>query len=191
VVGDETRGAEGCSLRTTLTSSPKRRGRPSSPGDVQEGTVTLEIGQAAPDFTLKNQHGESISLHDYAGRQHVVVVFYPFAFSGVCTGELGEIRDSIVDFTEADSVVLALSCDSMFALRVFGEREGLEFHLLSDFWPHGEVARAYGVFDEQLGCSGRATFIVDRSGVLRWYVENEIPQARNLHDYRKVLRSLG
>jgi peroxiredoxin len=152
--------------------------------------VTLATGQAAPDFTLKNQHGESISLRDFAEMQHVVIVFYPFAFSGVCTGELCEIRDSIADFTESNAVVLALSCDSMFALRVFGEREGLEFHLLSDFWPHGEVSKAYGVFDEVLGCSGRATFIVDRSGVLRWYVENEIPQARNLDDYLKVLDSL-
>jgi mycoredoxin-dependent peroxiredoxin len=152
--------------------------------------LTLDIGQAAPDFTLRNQHGESVSLHDYAGKQHVVLVFYPFAFSGVCTGELGEIRDAIVDFTDSNAVVLAVSCDSMFALRVFGDREELEFHLLSDFWPHGEVSRLYGVFDEQRGCSGRATFIVDRSGVLRWYVENEVPMARNLDDYREVLSSL-
>jgi peroxiredoxin len=152
--------------------------------------VTWEIGQAAPDFTLRNQHGESIPLRGFAGRSHVVVIFYPFAFSRVCTGELGEVRDSIADFTDLNATVLAVSCDSMYVLRTFSEREGLDFHLLSDFWPHGEVSKAYGVFDERLGCSGRATFIVDRSGLLRWYVENEIPQARNLDDYRKVLDSL-
>ncbi len=152
--------------------------------------MTLEIGQPAPDFTLRNQHGESVTLSDFNGKQHVAVVFYPFAFSGVCTGELCEIRDSIADFSDEDTAVLAVSCDPMFSLRAFADQEGLEFQLLSDFWPHGEVSKAYGVFNEQLGCSARATFIVDKSGVLRWYVENEIPQARNLDDYRKALVSL-
>jgi mycoredoxin-dependent peroxiredoxin len=148
------------------------------------------IGEPAPNFTLQNQHGESISLGDFAGAQHAVVVFYPFAFSRVCTGELGEIRDAIGAFTDSGAVVLAVSCDPMFALRVFGEQEGLGFPLLSDFWPHGRVSRTYGVFNERLGCSGRATFVVDRSGVLRWNVANAIPQARDLDDYLKVLASL-
>jgi peroxiredoxin len=152
--------------------------------------MTPRIGQSAPDFALQNQYGELTSLSDFFGKQHLVVVFYPFAFSRVCTGELGEIRDAVVDFTDSGAVVLAVSCDPMFALRVFAEQQGLEFPLLSDFWPHGDVSRTYGVFNERLGCSGRATFVVDRSGVLRWYVENQIPQARDLDDYRKVLASL-
>lgn len=152
--------------------------------------MTLEVGQPAPEFTLQNQHGESISLADHRGNQHVVVVFYPFAFSGVCTGELCEIRDTIVDFTDSSAVVLAVSCDPMFSLRAFADREGLGFQLLSDFWPHGAVSTSYGVFNDRLGCSGRATFVIDRDGVLRWLVENEIPQARNVDDYRKVLASL-
>ncbi len=152
--------------------------------------MTLEIGQQAPQFTLKNTHGESVSLSDYAEKQHVVLVFYPWAFSRVCTGELCEIRDSIADFTDASAVVLAVSCDAMFSLRAFADPEGLEFQLLSDFWPHGDVATAYGVFNDQRGCANRATFIIDREGILRWQVENEIPQARNLDDYRKVLDSL-
>lgn len=152
--------------------------------------MTLDIGQPAPDFTLKNQHGESISLSGFRGKQHVVIVFYPFAFSGVCTGELCEIRDTIVDFTDASAGILAVSCDPMYSLRAFSDRDGLKFDLLSDFWPHGEVSSAYGVFNEELGCAGRGTFIVDRDGILRWQVENEMPQARNLEDYRKVLASL-
>lgn len=152
--------------------------------------MALEIGQPAPAFSLQNQHGESVSLADFVGKQHVVVVFYPFAFSGVCTGELCELRDSIAGFTDEGAVILAVSCDPMFSLRAFADRESLEFSLLSDFWPHGAVSTAYGVFNEHRGCSGRATFIVDRDGVLRWHVENEIPQARNLDDYRKVLASL-
>jgi peroxiredoxin len=152
--------------------------------------MALELGNRASNFTLQNQHGESISIADFRGKQHVVVVFYPFAFSRVCTGELCEIRDTIVDFTDSNAVVLAVSCDSMYVLRAFAERDGLTFDLLSDFWPHGEVARSYGVFNEQRGRAERATFIVDRDGLLRWQVENEIPQARNLDDYRKVLASL-
>lgn len=152
--------------------------------------MTREIGRPAPQFTLKNTHGESVSLSDYVGQQHVVLVFYPYAFSGVCTGELCEIRDSIVDFTGAGAAVLAVSCDAMFSLRAFADREGLQFQLLSDFWPHGEVSTAYGVFNEEVGCANRGTFIIDRSGVVRWFIENEIPQARNLGDYRKVLDSL-
>jgi mycoredoxin-dependent peroxiredoxin len=153
--------------------------------------VGMEIGEPVQQFSLANQHGESISLRDFTGKQHVVVVFYPFAFSGVCTGELRELRDSMADFTDSGAVVLAISCDPMFSLRVFADREGLEFSLLSDFWPHGEVSTAYGVFNEHLGCSGRATFIVDRSGVLRWYVENQIPRQRDLDAYLKVLDSLN
>lgn len=152
--------------------------------------MAVEIGQPAPDFTLRNQHGESISLTDFGGKQHIALVFYPFAFTGVCTGELCEIRDSITDFTDEGATVLAVSCDPMYALRVFADREALGFSLLSDFWPHGAVSTAYGVFNAARGCSERATFIIDREGGLRWYVENELPQARNLDDYRKVLASL-
>ena len=152
--------------------------------------MAVEIGRPAPAFTLRNQHGESVSLAGFTAKHHVALVFFPFAFTGVCTAELCELRDSIADFTDEGATVLAVSCDPMYALRVFADREGLGFSLLSDFWPHGEVSRAYGVFDTIRGCSGRATFIIDREGVLRWHVENELPQARNLDDYRKVLASL-
>ena len=150
----------------------------------------MELDLPAPAFTLQNQHGESISLSDFAGKQHVVIVFYPFAFSGVCTRELCELRDFSADFTDTGAVVLAVSCDPMYSLRAFADREGLDFSLLSDFWPHGEVSTSYGVFNERRGCSGRATFIVDRGGALRWKVENELPRARDVDDYPKVLGSL-
>lgn len=150
----------------------------------------LEIDEQAPGFSLKDQLGQDVTLSDFAGSRNVVLVFYPFAFSGVCTGELCEIRDQFVDFSDSSTALLAISCDHMFSLRAFAEQEKLPFPLLSDFWPHGEVSSAYGVFDERLGCSGRATFVIDRSGVLRWQIENEIPQARNLDDYRKMLAEL-
>ncbi len=150
----------------------------------------LEIGQRAPGFSLKDSHGQDVSLTAYAGSKNVVLVFYPFAFSRVCTGELAEIRDQFSAFSNPSTELLAISCDPMFSLRAFAEAERLPFPMLSDFWPHGEVSSAYGVLNERLGCSGRATFVIDRAGTLRWQLHNEIPQARNLVDYGQILSSL-
>ena len=152
--------------------------------------MTLEVGQPAPEFTLKNQFGEDVSLSDFRGDKNVVLVFYPFAFSRVCTGELCEIRDHLTDLSDERTVLLAVSCDHMFSLRAFAERDDYQFGLLSDYWPHGGVSSAYGIFNEKVGCSGRATFIIDRDGVLRWKVQNAIPEARSLDDYRAVLAQL-
>jgi peroxiredoxin len=152
--------------------------------------MPLETGQPAPDFSLRDQHGATTSLSSYRGEKAVVLMFYPFAFSGVCTGELCEVRDSLPDFESDDVQLLAISCDPMHSLRAFAEQDGLTFPLLSDFWPHGEVAAAYGVFNEKRGCSERSTFIVDRDGVLRWSVHNQMPDARDLDEQLKVLANL-
>jgi peroxiredoxin len=153
--------------------------------------MTLEIDKPAPDFTLKDQHGQDVSPSDFRGRKNMVIVFYPFAFSRVCTGELCELRDNIADFSDAQTALVAVSCDHMFSLRAFAEHDAISFPLLSDYWPHGAVSTAYGIFNDKVGCSGRATFIVDRDGVLRWQVENEIPNPRDIDDYRKILADLG
>jgi peroxiredoxin len=150
----------------------------------------IEVGQEAPDFTLKDQHGQDVTLSSFRGSQAVVVVFYPFAFTGVCTGELCEVRDALPDLVSDDVALLAVSCDTMFSLRVFAEREGLDYPLLSDFWPHGATARAYGVFNEAAGCAFRGTFVIDRDGVVRWKVENGMPDARSVDDYRAALAAL-
>jgi mycoredoxin-dependent peroxiredoxin len=150
--------------------------------------MAVEVGSKAPDFELQDQHGQRVKLSDFRGRKHVVLVFYPFAFTGVCTGELVAIRDELA--SGDDVQVLTVSVDSVFAQRVFAEREGLDYPLLSDFWPHGAVAEAYGVFDEERGCALRGTFIIDREGVVRWQVLNDLPDARDVDEYRKVLASL-
>jgi peroxiredoxin len=150
----------------------------------------VETGAKAPDFTLKNQHGETISLSDYRGEKNVVLLFYPFAFTGVCTGELCALRDELPTFVNDDVQLLAVSNDSPFALRVFAEQEGLTYPLLSDFWPHGDTSRAYGVFDEEKGCAVRGTFIIDKEGVVRWTVVNGLPDARDLNDYVKAIETL-
>ncbi|RBM18987.1 peroxiredoxin [Streptomyces sp. PT12] len=152
--------------------------------------MAIEPGTKAPDFQLRDQHGQSVTLGDFRGGRSVVLLFYPFAFTGVCTGELCALRDALPTFVNDDVQLLAVSCDSPFTLRVFGEREGLDYPLLSDFWPHGEIARAYGVFDEEKGCALRGTFIIDKEGVVRWTVVNGLPDARDLNDYVTALRTL-
>ncbi|RFS81665.1 peroxiredoxin [Actinomadura spongiicola] len=158
--------------------------------------MALEVGDGAPDFELKDHHGTPVRLSDYrAGGQgrNVVLVFYPLAFSGVCTGELCQIRDelSTLDGGSGDKAqVLAVSVDSMFTLRAWADQEKYQFPLLSDFWPHGGTARRYGVFDEDRGVALRGTFIIDTEGVVRWKVVNAIPDARDIGEYRKALADL-
>lgn len=148
------------------------------------------VGQPAPDFELVNQYGEPVRLSSFAGR-NVVVVFYPFAFSGICTGELCEIRDNIAAFDDANATVLAVSVDSKFSLRAYAAQEGYGFDLLADFWPHGAVASLYGVFDAVTGMAGRGTFIIDGDGIVRYSVVNPRGQARDLAEYRAALDALA
>jgi peroxiredoxin len=131
-----------------------------------------------------------VKLSDFRGDKNVVLLFYPFAFTGVCTGELCSLRDNLPQFTDRDTQLLAVSNDSIHTLRVFAEQEGLEYPLLSDFWPHGNTSRAYGVFDEDKGCAVRGTFVIDKEGVVRWTVVNGLPDARDLNEYVKALDSL-
>ncbi|GAA4072502.1 MULTISPECIES: peroxiredoxin [Actinomadura] len=152
--------------------------------------MAVEVGGSAPDFELKDQHGTPVKLSDYRGRKNVVLVFYPLAFSGVCTGELCTIRDELPTLGGDDVQVLAVSVDSMFSLRAWSEQEKYQFPLLADFWPHGGVARSYGVFDEERGVALRGTFIIDTEGVVRWKVVNAIPDARDIDEYRKALAAL-
>lgn len=153
--------------------------------------MAVDVGQQAPDFELKDQHGTPVKLSEFRGRKNVVLVFYPLAFSGVCSGELCALRDQFPEVSRDDVELLTVSVDSSYAHRVWSENENFQFGLLSDFWPHGAVARLYGVFDEKLGVATRGTFIIDKDGVLRWKVVNPIPQARDLAEYQRVLVSLG
>jgi len=152
--------------------------------------MSIEVGTLAPDFELKNQHGESVKLSDYRGEKNVVLVFYPFAFTGVCTGEVCEIQKELPRLQNDDVQILAVSNDSPFTLRVFAEQQGLEYPLLSDFWPHGEASKAYGVFNEEKGCAVRGTFVIDKEGVVRWSVVNGLPDARDTQEYLAALGAL-
>jgi mycoredoxin-dependent peroxiredoxin len=152
--------------------------------------VSVAIGDQAPDFELKDQHGAPVTLSGFRGRKNVVLVFYPLAFSGVCSGEMAGLRDSFPEAGRDDVELLTVSVDSFFSLRAWSDAENFGFPMLSDFWPHGAVAKTYGVFDETLGAATRGTFIIDKAGVVRWKVINPIPQARDIADYQKALAEL-
>lgn len=147
------------------------------------------VGEPAPGFTLRDQHGQEVTLSELRGTP-VVLLFYPFAFSRVCSGELRSIRDDHPALGREDVRLLGLSCDPMFALRAFAEAERLTVPLLSDFWPHGAVAKQYGVLDEERGCARRSTFVVDAAGMVRWSVHNPMPDARDLDELERVLARL-
>jgi peroxiredoxin len=153
--------------------------------------MAVEVGDEAPDFELKDQHGTPVRLSQFRGSKNVVLVFYPLAFSGVCTGELCAIRDEFPEVSGDDVELLTVSVDSVFTHRAWSDAEHFEFGLLSDFWPHGDVAAKYGVFDAEKGLAVRGTFVIDKAGVVRWKVVNPIPQARDIADYQKALASLA
>jgi peroxiredoxin (alkyl hydroperoxide reductase subunit C) len=154
-------------------------------------TPALSVGDTAPDFTLKDQNGQDVTLSSFRGTKNVVLVFFPSAFSGICTGELCEIRDNLGAFVSDTVQVLAISCDPMYAQRGFADKEGYFFPLLSDFWPHGKVAQEYGVFNDQAGLAVRGTFLIDKDGVLQWTLVNPPGAARDFGGYHDALAALA
>lgn len=150
----------------------------------------LQLGGPAPDFTLRDQFGQDVTLSSFRGTKAVVILFYPFAFSGVCTGEMAGIRERLAEFMTFDTEVLAISCDPVYSLRGFADAEGLNFPLLSDFWPHGEVSRAFEVFNEASGTPRRSSYVIDRDGTVAWAVHNANPEGRDLDEHLAQLRAL-
>jgi peroxiredoxin len=150
----------------------------------------VDVGDEAPDFELQDQDRNAVRLSSFRGVKSVVVVFYPLAFTGVCQGELCVIRDEIADFSNDEVQTLAISVDSGPTHAAWAKDQGYTFPLLADFWPHGAVASAYGVFNADIGLAVRGTFIVDKAGIVAYKVVNAIPDARDAGEYKKVLASL-
>lgn len=152
--------------------------------------MAVEVGDKAPDFTLKSQDNEEVTLSSYQGQQNVVLIFYPLAFTGTCQGELCAVRDDLARLENDAVQVLTVSVDSPYSHKVWSQQQGFTFPLLSDFWPHGKVAQDYGVFNELAGIAVRGTFVIDREGVVRWKVVNAIPDARDQSAYLAALADL-
>ena len=152
--------------------------------------MSLIIGDQAPDFELSNQFGETVKLSDFRGVKPVVIVFYPLSFSGICTGELCELRDNFAKFENDNVELLAISVDSKFVQKQFAEHEGYKFSVLADFWPHGAVAKQFGVFLEENGFANRATFVINKDGDLVAKFVTAPGQARSLNEYDKALATL-
>lgn len=152
--------------------------------------MPIAVGTTAPAFTLKDQNNQEVSLADFAGSKTVLLVFYPLAFTGVCEGELCGVRDNLSAYQSDDVQVLTVSVDSAFTHKVWAQRENFDFPLLSDFWPHGAVATAYGVFDDTKGIANRGTFIIDTDGIVRFAEMNLPGEPRDQSAWQKALSEI-
>ena len=153
--------------------------------------MTVDVGTEAPDFVLKDQNNQEVRLTGFRTHQAVLLVFYPLAFTGTCQGELTEIKDNLGEYVNEHIQVLTVSVDSPYSHKVWAEREGYDFPLLSDFWPHGAVAQAYGVFFDQAGIANRGTFVIDTDGVVRFAQMLGPGEARDQKTWREALTEIG
>jgi len=152
--------------------------------------MVLQVGAIAPDFTLSDQHGEELTLSEMVHEQPVALVFFPLAFSGICTGELCELRDNLAIFDDAKVRLVGISVDSVFSLKAWAEQEGYEFSILSDFWPHGAVAQEYGVFVAERGLATRATLVIGADRQVLASFETSPGEARDFSAYREAIAAL-
>jgi peroxiredoxin len=153
--------------------------------------MAIEVGSKAPDFTLNDYNKQSVKLSSFQGDKPVLLVFYPFAFSGICQGELCQLRDEFAEYDGQGVQILGVSVDTPFSLKAWAEQQGYQFPLLSDFWPHGAVATTYGVFNEAAGLANRGTFLIDKDGVVRYAEVNGPGEARDQLSWKKAVAELG
>ena len=152
--------------------------------------MAVEVGSKAPDFTLNDYNRQQVTLSSFQGDKHVLLVFYPFAFSGICQGELCQVRDELAEYSDNNVQVIGVSVDTPFSLKAWAEQQGYQFPLLSDFWPHGAVAKTYGVFNEAAGLANRGTFLIDKDGVVRFAEINQPGEARDQDAWKKAVAGL-
>ena len=152
--------------------------------------MTLAVGSQAPDFTLKDQDGQPVTLSSFRGRKNVLLVFFPLAFTGICQGELDAVRDNLPNFENDDTVTLAISVGASPTHKIWATESGFTFPVLSDFWPHGAVAEDYGVFNPNAGIANRGTFVIDREGIVRFAEMNQPGEARDQRVWTEALAAL-
>ena len=152
--------------------------------------MPLAVGSSAPDFALKDQNNQVVRLRDFHDRKAVLLVFYPLTFTGTCQGELTGIRDNLGRYANDEVQVLAVSVDSTYSHKIWSLQEGFEFPLLADFWPHGEVAQRYEVFNEAAGFANRGTFLIDPAGEIRFAEEAGPGSARDQQAWQEAIAAL-
>ena len=150
----------------------------------------LEPGTKAPDFTLKDQNGQPVTLSEFRGAKNVLLVFFPLAFTGICQGELDEIRDNLPSYENDDTATLTVSVGPPPTHKVWASQSGFTFPVLADFWPHGAVAQTYWVFNSDAGIANRGTFVVDRSGIIRFAEMKQPGEARDQAVWTDALTAL-
>lgn len=154
--------------------------------------MAIEIGSRAPDFTLDSSQAEPVTLSSFAGNKNVLLVYYPRAFTPICRGELCQLRDEVDIYQKYDVQIIGVSVDSPFSLKAWAKQQGYPFPLLSDFWPHGEVAATYGTFDDAEGVARRGTFLIDTEGIIRFAQVQQEDVARDQNNWKdEVARILG
>jgi len=150
--------------------------------------MALQVGEEAPDFELRSHRGGTVKLSDFRRKRQVVVAFHPLAFTPVCASQMCRYESDLQHFEALDAAVLGISVDPQPSKSAWAQTLGpISFDLLSDFYPHGEVARKYGVFRDRDGISERAIFVVDRNGRIAWAKTYDIPEQP---DNRELLRAL-
>jgi peroxiredoxin (alkyl hydroperoxide reductase subunit C) len=154
-------------------------------------TPTLQMGDEAPDFSLRATTGETIALSQYRGHKNVVLAFFPFAFSGTCSAQMPSYQAELERFNSYDTQVLGLSMDGLHSLRHWAGELGITYPLLSDYYPQGKVVDLYGVRHPS-GMAERALIVVDKQGKIAWiHVHRPTGEAPNNEDLFEVLRKLG
>jgi len=157
---------------------------------AMDRTAILKVGDKAPDFTLTDQNGNKVTLSSFAGKKNVVLVFHPLAFTSVCAVQMPGYSKERQSFEGLDTQVLGLSVDSVPTHKAWAEHiGGVEYPLLADFWPHGEVAKKYGILRNE-GYSERATFVVDKKGILRHIEVHEIGKVPDRAKLLEILKTL-
>jgi peroxiredoxin len=153
--------------------------------------MALQVGDEAPDFELRSHRGGTVKLSDLRGKQRVVLAFHPLAFTPVCATQMSGYQADLAKFESMGATVLGISVDAQPAKAAWAKTLGptLSFDLLSDFHPHGDVARKYGVYREKDGISERAIFVIDKQGKIAWVKVYDIPQQPDNADVFAALQS--
>ena len=149
--------------------------------------MAIAVGQAAPDFTLKDQSMKEVKLADFKGKKNVVLVFYPLDWSPTCTNEHACFVNEMKQFETLDAQVLGVSVDSTWSHKAYAEKMGIKYPLLADFQPRGAMAEKYGVFMPDKGITGRAIAIVNKAGNVAWFKNYDIPVVPDLKEVAQAL----